>query len=245
MRTPRAAFAAVGAALAFALVGCGSPGSGDAAAAAPAPADGEVAQDAGEDDGPGTEAGPEAGSDVDPDAAPDAGPEPVPEPDADDARDPEAERAAMACVAGAWEARTADLQQLFDEAAGGIGMELTVDGTIVYEFLEHGFGLVVLPTAFEMRMATAVGDVVGTMTGRAEGVWTVDGEYIRAVGDAWQDHLEMRWTFEGEDLEVDTGDVSMSDGFTEVDRFECAGDVLILQSPQGPPLTLVRMTPTG
>lgn len=169
--------------------------------------------------------------------APEAPAEPAPP-----AVDP-AETAAMECITGAWVAETAALQQLFDETAAG--QKLTVDGSIVYEFLEHGFGLNVIPTAFTMTMGTPVGDMVGEISGRASGVWSVRGEEIHVAADAWQNELATRWTFEGEQIEVDTGEVSSMDGFVDVDHFRCAGDELVLQSKGAPPLTLVRMTEAG
>lgn len=161
-----------------------------------------------------------------------------------EATDPAAERAAMECVTGAWVADTAALQLFFDDAMAREGVSdfsLIAEGSIVYEFIEHGFGLTVIPTAFGVRMPTGFGDVVGTFGGQASGVWTVKGEYIHAAGDAWQSSLAMRWTFMGADFEVDTGMQEMMAGFTDVDRFECAGDVLVLQSHDGGPLTLTRM----
>jgi hypothetical protein len=159
-----------------------------------------------------------------------------------------AERAAMDCVTGAWVAETPAIQQLFDQAMSKAGVtdhRIIAEGSIVYEFIEHGFGLTVIPTAFAMRMPTGFGDVVGTITGQASGLWTVEGEYIRAVGEDWQMGLESRWTFNGESIEADTGSQSLADGFTDVDHFSCDGDVLILQSLDGPPLTLNRMTPVS
>lgn len=155
------------------------------------------------------------------------------------------ERAAMECVTGAWVAETAALQELFDAAAGGAGPSLTVEGSIVYEFIEHGFGLTVIPTAFAMRMATPVGDVVGEFTGQATGIWTVRGDEIHVASDAWQSGLATRWTFDGADFEVDTGTQEMTSGFTDVDRFSCAGDELVMQSAGAPPLTLTRMVDVG
>ncbi len=154
------------------------------------------------------------------------------------------ERAAMECVTGAWVAETPALQAFFDQAMAGAGagdFKIIAEGSIVYEFIDHGFGLTVIPTAFAMRMPTEVGDVVGTMTGQASGFWTVKGEYIHAAGEDWQVALEMRWTFKGQAIEADTGAQSMTNGFTDVDHFACDGDVLVLQSHDGPPLTLNRM----
>lgn len=172
-------------------------------------------------------------------------PDPGEGPGAEGPSSGDVERAAMECVTGAWVAETAALQQLIDEAAGDAGMRLIMGGSIVYEFLEHGFGLNVIPTEFSMSMVTSVGTVVGTMTGTASGVWTVKREHIHAAGDSWQTDIDMRWTFEGADMEVDTGAQSLMDGFIEVDRVECDGDTLILQSKSGPPLTLARMTEVG
>ncbi|WP_193510037.1 hypothetical protein [Cryobacterium sp. BB736] len=174
-----------------------------------------------------------------------AGPGDNPGAAAPDDNEAAAERAAMECVTGAWVAETPALQEFFDQAvarAGASDFQIIAEGSIVYEFIEHGFGLIVIPTAFAMRMPTEVGDVVGTMTGQASGMWTVKGQYIHAAGEDWQMALEMRWTFNGQAIEADTGAQSMTNGFTDIDRFECDGDVLVLQSHDGPPLTLERMT---
>ncbi len=127
---------------------------------------------------------------------------------------------AMDCVTGAWEATTSALQALFDEAIAESGVSdfrIIVDGSIVYEFLETGFGANVIPTAFTMTMPTV-------------------------VGEEWQNGLTMRWTFAGETMDVDTGAQSMVQGLTDTNRFTCAGNELVLQSRSGPPLALVRMT---
>lgn len=161
----------------------------------------------------------------------------------------EVEREAMECVTGAWEASTAALQALFDEAIAEAGMDsyrIIADGSIVYEFFEAGFGLNVIPTAFTMTMPTAVGDVVGEISGQASAtVWTVKGDYVHVGGEAWQNGLTMRWTFAGETMDADTGAQSMVEGLTDVDYFSCNGDELILQSTNGPPLRLQRMTELG
>ncbi|AYF98000.1 hypothetical protein [Protaetiibacter intestinalis] len=160
------------------------------------------------------------------------------------AQDPAAERAAMECVTGAWVAEAPALQAYFDaalEAAGASEYEIIADGSIVYEFIEHGFGMNVLPTAFTMRMPTNFGDVLGEITGQASGVWTVSGEEIRVVADGWESLLETSWSFKGQAIEADPGTQSLSSGFTDIDHFVCAGDELVLQSPDAPPLTLSRM----
>jgi len=181
--------------------------------------------------------------------------DPAPEP-AEPAGDPEvepepaaatestdAERAAMECVTGARVAEEPVMQAFFDEAgASAAGMELSVEGSLVYEFLEHGFGLNVIPTEFAMVMDTSVGTVRGEVGGTMSGLWTVRGDEIHAAGEAWQSSITMRWTFDGADMDMDFGEQSMLDGFTDVDRFECDGDTLLLQSKGGPALPLARMT---
>lgn len=167
---------------------------------------------------------------------------------ADDSRDRDAERAAMECVTGAWVAETPALQAFFDAATAEAGVDdfrIIAEGSIVYEFLDHGFGLTVIPTAFAMRMPTGFGDIVGTISGQASGMWTVRGDYIHASGEGWQYGLTMQWTFMGESIDVDASTQSLADGFTDVDHFACDGDVLVLQSLDGPPLTLTRMVDVG
>lgn len=153
---------------------------------------------------------------------------------------------AMDCVTGAWEATTGALQALFDEAIAESGVSdfrIIVDGSIVYEFLETGFGANVIPTAFTMTMPTVVGDVVGEINGQASALlWGVKGGELQVVGEEWQNGLTMRWTFSGETMDVDTGAQSMVQGLTDINRFTCAGDEMVLQSKSGPPLALVRMT---
>lgn len=177
------------------------------------------------------------------------GPEPAGPGDKPGAAAPEdkeaaAELAAMKCVTGAWVAETPALQAFFDQAAATAGagdFKVVVEGSIVYEFIDHGFGLTVIPTAFAMRMPTEFGDVVGSFTGQASGLWTVKGEYIHVGGEDWQMGLQTHWTFMGQAIEADSGAQSMVGGFTDVDHFQCDGDVLVLQSHDGPPLTLNRM----
>lgn len=151
-------------------------------------------------------------------------------------------------MTGAWVAETPGLQAFFDQALADAGVSdysLIAEGSIVYEFIEHGFGLTVIPTEFGMRMPTGFGDVNGTISGQVSGLWTVKGEYIHVASEGWQNNLAMRWTFMGADFEVDTGMQELVDGLTDVDRFECAGDELILQSHNGPPLALTRMVEIG
>lgn len=223
-------------AVVLALAGCAVQGPGATAGSGDEPA--------GEATGPETHADPANGSAGEGEDGGTASGDGDGEGDAPAAEDPAVERAAMECVTGAWVAETAALQEMFDQAMADAGVsdyELVAEGSIVYEFLEHGFGLNVIPTSFGMRMPTQVGDVLGTIGGQASGLWTVKGEYIHAAGEDWQNGLTMRWTFNGEEIAADSGTQDLVDGFTDVDRFECTGDVLVLQSAGSPPLSLTRM----
>lgn len=157
------------------------------------------------------------------------------------------ERAAMTCVAGAWVAETPALQAWFDAAVtqAGARQDIVVEGSLVYEFIEGGFGLTVLPTALAIRMPTPFGEVAGTITGHASGVWTVRGGEIHAAGDAWPSDLAIAWTFDGRPIDIPEGVSDMTAGFTDIDRFECSGDELVLQSPGAPALQLARMADAG
>lgn len=156
---------------------------------------------------------------------------------------------AMDCVTGTWVASTDALQTLFDQAIAESGMSdyrIIAGGSIVYEFLKTGFGVNVIPTEFTMTMPTVVGDVVGEVDGSASALmWGVKGDNLQVAGEDWQNGLTMRWTFSGETIDVDTGAQSMVQGLTDINRFTCTGDELVLKSKSGPPLTLVRMTQIG
>ena len=101
----------------------------------------------------------------------------------------------------------------------------------------------VIPTAFTMTMPTVVGDVVGEVNGQVSALlWGVKGDNLQVAGEDWQNGLTMRWTFAGETIDADTGAQSMIQGLTDINRFACSGDELVLQSKSGPPLSLKRMT---